>query len=56
MLGRRKQKTKNTEVKKPKRPYTTPRLIEYGGVAKLTAGTGTIVSDAGAGMRFRRCI
>ena len=29
-----------------RRPYTSPRLIEYGSVAKLTRGSRSIQSDA----------
>ena len=36
----------------PRRPYATPRLIEYGSVAKLTQGTLTRQADSsGAGFR-----
>ena len=36
-----------------RRPYATPRLIEYGSVAKLTQGTLTRQADsAGAGFRM----
>lgn len=31
---------------KPRHPYTTPRLIEYGSVTQLTAGSLSRQSDA----------
>lgn len=31
-----------------KRPYTTPRLTEYGSVAKLTQGGGSLQADGGS--------
>ena len=31
-----------------KRPYATPRLIEYGSVAKLTQATGSTQADGGS--------
>jgi len=31
-----------------KRPYSTPRLIEYGAVAKLTQGGGSLQADGGS--------
>ena len=31
-----------------KRPYTSPRLIEYGSVAKLTRGGGSLQADGGS--------
>jgi hypothetical protein len=31
-----------------KRPYATPRLIEYGAVAKLTQGGGSLQADGGS--------
>jgi hypothetical protein len=34
-----------------KRTYVTPRLLEYGSVAKLTAGGGTSSSDGGGMMQ-----
>jgi hypothetical protein len=36
-----------------RRPYTAPKLVEYGSVAKLTQGNGTVRSgDGGAMMRL----
>lgn len=34
-----------------KRPYTTPRLVEYGSIAKLTQSIGTRNGDGGQQMR-----
>lgn len=31
-----------------KRPYATPRLTEYGSVAKLTQGGGSLQADGGS--------
>jgi len=31
-----------------KKLYTTPRLIEYGSIAKLTQGGGSVTADGGA--------
>jgi hypothetical protein len=31
-----------------KRPYAAPRLIEYGSVAKLTRGGGSLQADGGS--------
>jgi hypothetical protein len=36
-----------------KRPYATPRLIEYGSVAKLTQGTLTTQNDSPAGTSWK---
>jgi hypothetical protein len=50
---------KNTEpgAAKParggKRPYSTPRLTEYGSVAKLTQGTLTLQNDSPAGTSWK---
>ena len=41
------------DSKKTRRPYTAPKLVEYGSVAKLTQGNGTVRSgDGGAMMRI----
>lgn len=32
----------------PKRSYTSPRLIEYGSVSKLTRGGGSLQADGGS--------
>jgi len=51
---------KKSESQKPKtdvtrkRPYTSPRLTEYGSVAKLTQGTLTTQNDSPAGTSWRR--
>ena len=36
------------DAAEPKRPYTKPRLIEYGSIAKLTHGTMTKQADTPA--------
>jgi hypothetical protein len=38
-----------------KRPYATPRLIEYGSVAKLTQGGGSLQADGGSTFK-RTCL
>jgi hypothetical protein len=38
-----------------KRPYTTPRLTEYGSVAKLTQGFGSLQADGGSTFK-RTCL
>lgn len=38
-----------------KRPYATPRLTEYGSVAKLTQGGGSLQSDGGSTFK-RTCL
>jgi hypothetical protein len=37
-----------------KRPYATPRLTEYGSVAKLTQGTRTNQQDGPGASTFKR--
>jgi hypothetical protein len=37
-----------------KRQYATPRLTEYGSVAKLTQGTLTTQNDSPAGTSWKR--
>ena len=45
----KKSESAATEIRRPvrKKPYRTPRLIEYGHVAKLTAGTTGTSTDKG---------
>jgi len=38
------------------KPYETPRLVEYGSIAKLTQGTRTFFNDGGAGMVIMICL
>jgi len=38
------------EQSQKKRPYTKPKLIEYGPVAKLTAGKSGPIKDGKSGM------
>lgn len=37
-----------------KRKYSTPRLTEYGSVAKLTQGTLTVQQDSPAGTSWKK--
>jgi len=37
-----------------KRTYATPRLTEYGSVAKLTQGSASLQSDGGGGGGFKK--
>jgi hypothetical protein len=40
-----------------KRPYTAPRLVEYGSVSKLTQMNGGSGADGGpVGMRMEMCL
>lgn len=39
-----------------KKPYETPRLIEYGSIAKLTQGAATVGNDGGAGFMNTQCL
>jgi len=41
--------------REPKRPYATPRLTEYGSVAKLTQGGGSLQVDGGSTFK-RTCL
>jgi hypothetical protein len=44
---------RGTETRSTRRPYTAPKLVEYGSVAKLTQGNGTVRSgDGGSMMRL----
>jgi hypothetical protein len=44
---------RGTHAKKSRRPYTAPKLVEYGSVAKLTQGNGTVrTGDGGQMMRI----
>ena len=45
-----------SDAAQPKRPYTKPRLIEYGSVAKLTQGTRTKQADTPAAGFRRVCL
>jgi hypothetical protein len=38
------------------KPYETPRLVEYGSIAKLTQGSRTFFNDGGAGMVIMICL
>jgi hypothetical protein len=44
------------QPKERKRPYSAPRLTEYGSVAKLTQGSGSSASDPGGGFRKTSCL
>jgi hypothetical protein len=39
-----------------RKPYETPRLVEYGSIAKLTQGSRTFLNDGGAGMVIMACL
>jgi hypothetical protein len=41
MRKHNEEKSRIRKSAKPKRAYETPRLIEFGSVAKLTAASGT---------------
>jgi len=45
------QQPSQTETRKP---YSSPRLVEYGSVAKLTQGTSTRQVDSTPGALLRR--
>jgi hypothetical protein len=49
MTNSTKQPVKKKE-ERAKRRYVRPRLIEYGSVAKLTAGTGTATVESSGKM------
>jgi hypothetical protein len=44
------------DAAQPKRPYATPKLIEYGSVAKLTQGTRTKQGDTPAAGFRKACL
>jgi hypothetical protein len=48
--GTETQSTRETQ--NTRRAYTAPKLVEYGSVAKLTQGNGTVLSGDG-GVRMR---
>jgi hypothetical protein len=51
MMKRAPERAKQPRPVSGKRPYKRPRLIEYGSVAKLTAGPGSIIiADGRSGM------
>jgi len=39
-----------------KRPYASPRLTEYGSIAKLTQGTGSLQADTSGGGFKKTCL
>jgi len=43
------QQSEPREGPQPKKPYSPPRVVEYGNVGKLTRGSGTHGNDAGLG-------
>jgi hypothetical protein len=53
-LSRRAPATR--EPAQTKRPYTKPKLIEYGSVAKLTQGTRTRQADTPAAGFKKVCL
>ena len=40
----------------PRKRYSTPRLEEYGHVAKLTQGVGSTMSEAGNPLMMAACL
>jgi hypothetical protein len=44
------QQPEPREGPQPKKPYSPPRVVEYGNVAKLTRGSNGNGADAGNGM------
>lgn len=49
--------TRDATAGAPKRAYSTPKLIEYGSVAKLTRGTRSVQADAtGGGFAKKTCL
>ncbi len=46
-----KKDQKNQPEKKQKKPYSSPRLIEYGDVQKLTQGSSGTKGDGGGSKR-----
>lgn len=42
---------KNVKTETVKTPYTSPHIVDFGHVAKLTQGTGSMNVDAVAGRR-----
>ena len=47
----------NREAARGKRPYLSPRLIEYGAITKLTATNGSIApQDAKIGSKMGSCL
>jgi hypothetical protein len=44
---------RTADARRARRPYVAPKLVEYGSVAKLTQGNGTVRNgDGGAKMRL----
>ncbi len=41
----------NEAAARSKRPYTPPKLVEYGSITKLTSGAQTAVSEGGGTFR-----
>ena len=54
MRKHNEEKSRIRKSAKPKRAYETPRLIEFGSVAKLTAASGTLPPADTAGNPFSR--
>ncbi len=53
----RNERSAPQQVRPPRRPYTSPRLIEYGSVAKLTRGQRSVNSDfPKAGFQRSHCL
>jgi hypothetical protein len=54
-MGRDEADEAGQTAREPK-AYETPRLVEYGSIAKLTQGSRTVLNDAGAGMVLMTCL
>jgi len=48
--------SKTLDSSPSRHPYKTPKLTEYGSVAKLTAGQGSLLADGGSGIAKKPCI
>jgi hypothetical protein len=47
--GERNDKTQNTQLS-DRKPYSTPRVIEYGSITRLTKGVGNgLINDGNPG-------
>ena len=55
MKNEKDDRERRTVPRDTKRPYATPRLTEYGSVAKLTQGGGSLQADGGSTFR-RTCL
>jgi hypothetical protein len=49
MMAEKNVQDQQSETPPRRRAYTSPRLIEYGSVAKLTRGSRSVDADGGSG-------